>query len=42
MNDQQKKKANKLSKGITGIAGEYYVAAELSRHGFYGFDNITK
>ncbi|MCO5233094.1 MAG: hypothetical protein LC105_03610 [Chitinophagales bacterium] len=26
--------ANRLSKGITGIAGEYYVAAELSRRGF--------
>jgi len=25
---------SKLSKGITGIAGEYYVAAELSRRGF--------
>ncbi|NVJ85782.1 MAG: aspartate ammonia-lyase [Algoriphagus sp.] len=25
---------NKLSKGITGIAGEYYAAAELSRRGF--------
>lgn len=25
---------DKLSKGITGIAGEYYVAAELSRRGF--------
>jgi hypothetical protein len=24
----------KLSKGITGIAGEYFVAAELSRRGF--------
>lgn len=24
----------KLSKGITGIAGEYYVAAELSRRGY--------
>lgn len=25
---------NKLTKGITGIAGEYYAAAELSRRGF--------
>jgi len=25
---------DKLSKGITGIAGEYFVAAELSRRGF--------
>ncbi len=25
---------NKLSKGITGIAGEYFVAGELSRRGF--------
>jgi hypothetical protein len=25
---------SKLSKGITGIAGEYFVAAELSRRGF--------
>ena len=25
---------NSLSKSITGIAGEYYVAAELSRRGF--------
>lgn len=25
---------DRLSKGITGIAGEYYVAAELSRRGF--------
>lgn len=24
----------KLSKGITGIAGEYFVAGELSRRGF--------
>jgi hypothetical protein len=24
----------KLSSGLTGIAGEYYVAAELSRRGF--------
>lgn len=28
------KTQEKLSKGITGIAGEYYVAAELSRNGF--------
>src|ERR1017187_2225836 len=27
-------KSEKLSKGITGIAGEYFVAAELSRRGF--------
>ena len=24
----------KLTSGLTGIAGEYYVAAELSRRGF--------
>src|SRR5688572_15524741 len=28
------KTLDKLTKGITGIAGEYYVAAELSRYGF--------
>ena len=27
-------KTEKLSKGISGIAGEYFVAAELSRRGF--------
>jgi hypothetical protein len=27
-------KVDKLSKGITGIAGEYFVAAELSRRGY--------
>ena len=27
-------KAAKLTKGISGIAGEYFVAAELSRRGF--------
>ena len=30
----EKKKLEKLSKGITGIAGEYFVAGELSRRGF--------
>jgi hypothetical protein len=29
-----KKQTNKLSKGITGIAGEYFVAGELSRRGY--------
>jgi hypothetical protein len=29
-----KKQSNKLSKGITGIAGEYFVAGELSRRGY--------
>ena len=30
----KKEKTEKLSKGITGIAGEYFVAGELSRRGF--------
>lgn len=30
----KKKKAEKLSNGLTGIAGEYFVAAELSMLGF--------
>ena len=30
----EKNTADKLSKGITGIAGEYFVAGELSRRGF--------
>lgn len=30
----KKLKTEKLSKGITGIAGEYFVAAELSRRGY--------
>jgi hypothetical protein len=29
-----KKNEQKLTKGLTGIAGEYFVAAELSRRGF--------
>ena len=30
----KKNNAEKLSKGITGIAGEYFVAGELSRRGY--------
>ena len=26
-----------LSSGLAGVAGEYFVAAELSRHGFIAF-----
>jgi len=30
----ESKNSSKLSKGITGIAGEYFVAGELSRRGY--------
>ncbi len=32
----------KLSNGLTGIAGEYFVAAELSLRGFMAYLNLLQ